>query len=527
MKFPRIPALALCLYAFTSSLWAQNTAAENEAGPPEDNYVPGPDSKPQPGVPTGATFDFVMESTTIFPGTKRTITVYVPAQYTGEQPACVFVSLDSLGWRAPVVFDNLIHKKQMPVTIGIGVAPGKVDSAAPENPRNNRSYEFDSLSDQLARFIVEEVFPAVEQKKTPDGRSIKLSANPNDRAIGGGSTGAIAAFTVAWQRPDQFRRVFSSIGTFVGMRGGDHYPVLVRKTEPKPLRIYMQDGSNDQWRNGYQMGDWWTANQTMEKALKWAGYDVEHNWGTGFHTSKHAKAIFPEVMRWLWRDWPAPIATPNPVHPILQEILLPNESWKLVAKETTGRLVADEKGNVTASQNTSALRHDGSRYTVDGGKLWFHPADGKARIVDGQPPTEVVVAITPDERWLFVGGSGERVGYSYQVQADGGLQYKEPYYLFEVPAAASGSGLQQACFDRNGLLYTATADGVQVFDRNGRVTAILPSPDAKPVTGIVFGGSNFSTLSITTASGRYERKMKAQGIAPGAQPIVLSTSGQG
>ena len=165
----------------------------------------------------GQTFTFPLTDSAIFPGTARTITVYVPAAYQGDKPACVYVGLDSLGFNAATVFDNLIAQHAMPITIGIGVSPGAVASASPpDNPRFDRSFEFDSLSDRLARFLVEEVIPQVEQRKTPDGRPILLSNNPNDRAIGGGSTGAIAAFTVAWERPDAFRRVFSAIGTLCG-----------------------------------------------------------------------------------------------------------------------------------------------------------------------------------------------------------------------------------------------------------------------------------------------------------------------
>ena len=204
---------------------AQAPPAIDETVPAQsDNYPPGPDSQPHPGVPVGKTFTFKLENSKIFPDTTRTITVYVPAEYQGDKPACVYVGLDGLGFSAATVFDNLIAQHAMPVTIAIGVSPGVVESAkAPENPRFDRSFEFDSRSDRLARFLIEEVMPEVER------HAIKLSTDPNDRAIGGGSTGAIAAFTVAWERPDAFRRVFSSIGTYVGMRGGEQYYVLVRK----------------------------------------------------------------------------------------------------------------------------------------------------------------------------------------------------------------------------------------------------------------------------------------------------------
>ena len=158
----------------------------------------------------------------------------------------------------------------MPVTIAIGVSSGTVNSVdPPQGPRFDRSFEFDSMNGRLGDFLLEDVLPAVEEHRTAEGYPILLSNDPNDRAIGGGSTGGIGAFIVAWQHPDAFRRVFSAIGTYVGMRGGEQLYVLVRKTEPKPLRIFMQDGVHDEWMGGPEMGDWWMSNQTMERALEY------------------------------------------------------------------------------------------------------------------------------------------------------------------------------------------------------------------------------------------------------------------
>src|SRR5580698_2713122 len=254
MRASSLLVAAVLLPVLSSGLsWAQAQALVppviDETVPPQsDNYLPGPDSQPHAGVAAGKIFTFKLTDSKIFPDTTRSITVYVPAAYQGDKPACVYVGLDGLGFDAATVFDNLIAQHAMPITIGIGVSSGSVPSAnAPEDPRFDRSFEFDSLSDRLARFVIEEVIPQVEKHKTPDGQAILLSSSPDDRAIGGGSTGAIAAFTVAWERPDAFRRVFSAIGTYVGMRGGEQYYVLVRKTEPKPLRIFMQDGVHDEW----------------------------------------------------------------------------------------------------------------------------------------------------------------------------------------------------------------------------------------------------------------------------------------
>jgi hypothetical protein len=156
---------------------------------------------------------------------------------------------------------------------------------------------------------------------TADGRKIRLSRDAGDHMIGGGSTGGIGAFTVAWEHPEQFSRVFTAIGTFVGMRGGESYYVQVRKTEPKPIRIFMQDGSHDEWWGGPEMGDWWMSNQTMERALSFAGYDVQHAWGLGTHDGQQAAAVFPDAVRWLWRDWPKPVQAEISGNPVLKSVL--------------------------------------------------------------------------------------------------------------------------------------------------------------------------------------------------------------
>ncbi len=290
----------------------------------------------------------------IFPGTTRDYTVYVPSQYDGKTPACLWVNQDGVQFNAPKVFDKLIASKDMPVTIGVFVTPG-VLPAANENalPRYNRSFEYDGLGDGYARFLVDELLPAIEKVKTTDGREIKLSKNPNDRGIGGSSSGAICAFTAAWERPDSFRRVFSAVGTYVGLRGGNEYPTLIRKSEPKPLRVFLEDGEGD--LNIYA-GDWWMVNQEMERALKFAGYEVEHSWTPvkdqpkdyGKHNGIHATEIFPDAMKWLWKDHGKADIKAGAGSPQMQQVLLPGEGWKLVGdgyKFTEGP-IANAKGEV-------------------------------------------------------------------------------------------------------------------------------------------------------------------------------------
>ena len=302
-------------------------AAQN----PTENYPVDPASEEQAGVPKGEVLKFTFAQSKIFPGTWREYWIYVPAQYKAEKPACVYVNQDGIQWKAPTVFDNLIHKGEMPVTIGVFVMHGKVKSQNPDEAldRFNRSFEYDGLGDAYARFILDEILPEVEKQKTADGRVIRLSRNGNDRAIGGSSSGAVCAFTAAWERPDAFSRVFSAIGTYVGLRGADRYPTMIRKYEPKPLRVYLLDGSQD--LNIYA-GDWWMANQTMLRALTFAGCEVTHQWGEGGHNGKQGTALFPEAMRFLWKDWPKPVKAGISQNQFLTSLLLGGQGWELVGE---------------------------------------------------------------------------------------------------------------------------------------------------------------------------------------------------
>jgi sugar lactone lactonase YvrE/enterochelin esterase-like enzyme len=299
--------------------------------PAADTYPPHPDSVVQPGVPKGELLVREFAGSKVFPGTVREVTVYVPQQYDPARPACVHVNQDGVQFNAPVVFDNLIARGELPVTIGVFVRPGVVKTAQSDTAldRFNRSFEYDGLGDAYARFLLDELLPWIETLATSDGRPLRLSKSGNDRAIAGSSSGAIAAFTAAWERPDAFSRVFSAIGTYVDIRGGARYAALVRRVEPKPLRIFLQDGSDD--LNIYA-GDWWMANQTLHRALVYAGYEVNHVWGEGGHNGRHATAIFPDALRWLWKDWPAPVKAGTLPMERLGPLLIPGENWELVGE---------------------------------------------------------------------------------------------------------------------------------------------------------------------------------------------------
>ena len=266
-----------------------------------DDYELGPDSKRrQDGAPCGELTRHTFTNSAIFPGTAREYLVYVPKQYEPAKPAALMVFQDGQTYansngqfRVPIVFDNLIHKREMPVTIGVFVNPGDVrPTATNQAARSNRSLEYDALGDAYARFLLDELLPLV-------AKDYNLAAAPESRAICGISSGGICAWTVAWERPDRFGKVLSHVGSFTNIRGGHVYPALIRKTERKPIRVFLQDGANDL---DNLHGNWPLANQEMAAALKFAGYDYKFEFGDGGHNGKHGGAILPDALRWLWRD---------------------------------------------------------------------------------------------------------------------------------------------------------------------------------------------------------------------------------
>lgn len=266
-----------------------------------DDYTLGTNSMFNPDVPQGVVTKHRWENSKIFPGTVRDYWVYVPKQYDAAKPTCVMVFQDGEGyvktngaWRIPIVFDNLIARKELPVIIGVFINPGSIPSSERgKAPQKNRSVEYDSLGDAYARFLLDEILPEVSKE-------YNLGTNAASRAICGASSGGICAFTAAWERPKEFSKVLSTIGSFTNIRGGYAYPFLIRKTEPKPIRVFLQDGSND-LDNAH--GNWPLANQTMAAALKFAKYDYQFVYGDGAHNSKHGGSIFPEAVKWLWRDY--------------------------------------------------------------------------------------------------------------------------------------------------------------------------------------------------------------------------------
>jgi len=473
-------------------------------------------------VPKGEVLQFVFDRSEIFPGTVRDYWIYVPRQYDATKPACLYVNQDGIQYNAPAVFDELIHKKEIPVTIGVFVMHGKVKALSPQGlDRFNRSYEYDGLGDNYVRFLLTELLPDVERKTTADGRTIRLSRDGNDRCIGGSSSGAVCAFTAAWERPDAFQRVFSSIGTYVGLRGANDYPTLIRKFEPRPIRIFLQDGSND--LNIYG-GDWWMANQEMERALRFAGYEVNHAWGSGGHDHKQADQIFPEAMRSLWKDWPAQVKA-GPGSQQLREILIAGEEWTLVAdgyKFTEGP-AASASGEVffndipaskaykighdgkvslflseTRGANGQAFGADGRLYAVatSSSQVLAYDADGQGKVIaDGIRGNDLVVrhdgalfvtepsvlTLQPSKIWYIIPGGEKRVvdtGLKYAngvaLSPDQSLLYVAEYrsrWVYSYQVQPDGSLAHKQKFYRLHKPENSDdsgADGMRV-DRDGRL----------------------------------------------------------
>ncbi|HWX19974.1 MAG TPA: SMP-30/gluconolactonase/LRE family protein [Candidatus Binatia bacterium] len=550
-----------------------------------DDYQLGPDSQLQPGVPHGKIEKFTFASNKIFPGTVRDYWVYVPAQYDAARPACLMVFQDGGGyvttngsWRVPIVFDNLIARKEMPVTIGLFINPGVVPAANSNAlPRFNRSLEYDGLGDHYVRFLLEEILPEVTKRWN-------LAPDAGSRAIAGASSGAICAFTAAWERPDAFGRVLSTIGTYTGLRGGNNYPILIRKTEPKPIRVFLQDGSGD--LNIYG-GNWWLANQEMLSALEFAGYEVNHIWGDGGHTGKQGASILPDALRWLWKDYPAPVRAGTGSRQPIMDLLLPGEGWHTVAggfRFTEGPAV-NAKGEVfftdipnnrihkigldgkvsvflenSGGANGMMFGPDGRLYVCQNGRkqilaldsdakeavvaeeissndlcvdphgnmfvsdpphrqVWRITPTGEKRVVDTGITLPNGVRFTPDQSLLLVDDTRGQFVYSFQVQPDGSLTNKQAYFHLHLPDGAVESGADGMALDTQGRLYVATRVGLQVCDQAGRVTGIIPKPQDQWLSNVVFGGPGFDELYVTCGDKVFKRKIKARGVLSWQPPL--------
>ena len=437
----------------------------------------------------GEVITFKMHDSKIYPGTVRNINIYVPKAYDGKTPACLWVSMSGGSFMLDTI-DESIAAGDIPTIIGVFVSPGQIRDAEDNVVRYNRSNELDRMDGRYAEFLEREVLPAVCKHKTSDGRAIKISDRATDRAIYGNSSGGICAFNVAWQRPDLFSRVYSSCGTFVSFRGGDQYPALIRKCEPRPIRVFLQDNDKDTWNPLF--GSWFEYNKQMLSALQFAGYEVRHSWGEGGHSSKNARAIMPEVLRWLFEGWPEHPKKGKSQSKTVASMFIEGEEWRCIGEGVPQGVMlhpySEEKVLLQSGKKRELIAIDGTH----------SKAKGKVALSD--PYT----ALYPGGAHTAKRVEGSNWVWSY-INKDGKLAYGQQFYFLYADAG-------QILYDASGYLYVASSVGIQVCDQNGRVRTILSLPGGT-VDTIAFAGNHLFAVS----KGRlYVRKLQRSGTHNGA-----------
>ena len=439
-----------------------------------------------------------MRGSKIYPGTERKVKIYVPKEYDGSTPAALIVGTDSQENTLAGCIDTLIAEGAMPVTIAVVVRPGRIHNAAGEVVRYNRSNEYDRMDGRFASFLEGEVLPEVERLNCADGRAIKLSKDPSMRAITGSSSGGICAFNAAWQRPDMFARVYAMCGTFVPFRGGDQYSAIVRKGEPRALRIFLQDNDKDTWNPLF--GSWFEYNTLMLSALQFAGYDVRYQWDKGGHSGKNGRLIMKEVMRWLWNDWESGVKVGTSGNKTLNDIILPGEGWRCladgVAEGSMLHSYSEELVVLCGGKRKESISANGERAKL------------KGRVKLSDPYT----ATYPGGTHTAVRVEGSNWVWNYVNTPDGELTFGQEFYYLYTDAG-------QILFDANGYLYVATSVGIQICDQNGRVRAILSLPSGS-VDSIAFAGNHIFALG---GGKLYVRKLQRSGTHHG----LPKSEGQG
>ncbi len=428
----------------------------------------GPDSTVQPGVPQGRLTKGVLPPGKIYPGVPHDYQVYVSAKVDAAKPAPYMIFLDGSGYagngmRIPVVLDNLIAKGEVPPMVAIFVNPGVLQPAKPETQlaRFSRDWEYDDVRPNFSRFLLEELIPEV-------GKTVKLSTNPDDHAIAGTSTGAVGAFMAAWYRPDVFHRVLYLIGTFVDMRGANQAPFWIRKQEPKPIRVFLQDGSAD--IDSYA-GNWPLQNQSMNAALNFQGYDHRFDYYEGeAHSTRKSSELMPDILRWLWRGYPSPItqSTPELVPvpagrggagrggagrgpargPMFRQpaynVVSPEKQWE----EVTGGYGAAAAVTVSKSGDVyfvDAKANKVFRIGSDGKPVVFKQNAGGARALRGGADGRVYAIQMTGRRIVSWGADGaEKVvatnvdGFDLAMTNDGNIYYTDPVHKTVVLVDARG-----------------------------------------------------------------------------------------
>lgn len=412
-----------------------------------------------------------------YPGTVHTFKVSVPEGYKPGEEACLYLGLDGILCDAPNVIDSLIAAKAIPMTIGVYLQSGLVYDNDGNIVRYNRSNEFDATDTVFSEFLEKEVLPAVKNMNLPGGGKIKLKNGGENAMIFGLSSGGIAAFVTAWHRPDLFGKVFSGCGTFVPFRGGNDLQAIVRKHEPKPLRICLQDGYDDSWNPLF--GSWFEANAMLGTALEFAGYDCWFDWGEGTHSVRRSSEIFPEVMKRMWQDYPERVKAGKTKNNFLAPLLEGTEEWETL---------------------TSPV------------------AVPQQLIVDGNP-----AAVYPDGNLMAVATPGSNYMNQRISDGKGGWSGDQRFYWLHT-YDNSQIPVWDMVFDGSGMLWVMTGAGLQVCDQNGRVRGILDYPRGfNPAGGRIVITENLVTL--TARDGRaVSRRLNVPAAVKGVTP---KSQGQG
>jgi gluconolactonase len=539
--------------------------AEAESAAP--TYV-APEIKPEDILP-GTLKQMQFNQSKVFPGTVRDVTVFIPAQYDGSKPACVYVKTDGYNAREKNFMETLIATKEMPVTIGVFVKPGTLPAPMKGTmDRRNRDLEYDGVGDENVRFLHDELLPFVAKEL-----DLKLSTDGNDRCISGGSSGAIAAFTAAWHRPEAFSRVYAASGSWVAFRGGHEFPTMVRKFEAKPIRSYLTTATHDMENCA---GDWYLLDLEMDKALKFSGYDYQFRSIEGRHVAGYGENYL-EAMAFLWKGWPERVKA-GPSAPRAQEVIIPDEGWQLLAegfKSTRGpscnangevffadtsnnkihRIDLDGKVSEFATGNAHCVTvgADGKVYTISekSGKLMSYDAAGAGSVVledilghsilampngglyvttNGDKPREegsvwhikdgkktqvdkgikfaTGMAYRPDQWLLSVAEGHSKWAYSYQINDDGTLKNKERFFHLYVADWEDDAGPESVCYSLEGRQFIATKSGVQISADDGPTQIILPVPDRSRVTAVAIGGKDKDTLYAFCGNKIWKRKIQ-------------------
>jgi enterochelin esterase-like enzyme/sugar lactone lactonase YvrE len=548
---------------------AGSTAAAAPKEGEKPKYEP-PAIKPEDILP-GQMKECTFEQSKIFPGTTRAVSVFIPAQYDGSKPACVYVKTDGYRNGEKENLERLIATREMPVTIGVFVRPGTLRAPIKgATDRRNRDLEYDGVNDDNVRFLTEELLPFVAKQF-----ALNLSTDGNDRCMVGGSSGGIAAFAAAWNRPEAFSRVYAVSGSFVNFRGGGEFPTMIRKFEAKPIRAYLTTGTHDMENCA---GDWFLFDQQMDKALKFSGYDYQFRVMEGGHGAGYAENYL-EAMAFLWKGWPERVKA-GPSAPRAQEVLAPGEEWHLLAegfKSTRGPtcnangevFFADTTNNkihrigldgkvsefVTDSGNAHGLSigADGKLYTISekSGKLMSYDSAGAGTVVldgllgqsicalpngglyvtsnSGKPKEEGSVwfvkngkatqvdkglkfasglAYRPDQWLLSVADGHSKWLYSYQMNEDGSLTNKERFFHLHVADWDDDAGAEGVCYSLEGRQFVATRSGIQISADDGPTQIILPLPDRSRAIGVCLGGKDKDTLFAFSGNKVWKRKIQ-------------------